>query len=72
MNVVVLTVGADHVGKLPEIIPEGYEENEEFLRQVHKALLELDVIEGSLICPETGREFPIHNGIPNMLVNEGE
>jgi uncharacterized protein YbaR (Trm112 family) len=28
--------------------------------------------EGSLICPETGRRFPVTKGIPNMLLNEDE
>lgn len=28
--------------------------------------------EGSLICPETGRRFPVSKGIPNMLLNEDE
>ncbi|VDL89873.1 unnamed protein product [Schistocephalus solidus] len=65
-------IGANHVGQLPDEIPSEYETNEEFLRLAHKALLELDVIEGALVCPETGREFPISDGIPNMLVNEGE
>lgn len=65
-------VGGAHVGSLPESVPENYAENEDFLRCVHKALLEVEVVEGSLVCPETGREFPIRNGIPNMLVNEGE
>lgn len=60
------------MGQLPDSIPDGYENDEEFLHQVHKALMEIDVIEGTLVCPETGREFPIHNGIPNMLVNEDE
>ncbi|VDL63717.1 unnamed protein product [Hymenolepis diminuta] len=65
-------IGSDHVGQLPDSVPDGYENNEEFLKLAHKALMEVDVVEGSLVCPETGREFPIHNGIPNMLVNEGE
>lgn len=29
-------------------------------------------MEGSLICPETGRKFPVSKGIPNMLLNEDE
>ena len=33
---------------------------------------QVEIVEGSLICPETGREFPIINGIPNMLLNEDE
>lgn len=28
--------------------------------------------EGSLVCPETGRKFPVSKGIPNMLLNEDE
>jgi uncharacterized protein YbaR (Trm112 family) len=28
--------------------------------------------EGALICPETGRRFPVVNGIPNMLLAEDE
>lgn len=30
------------------------------------------MIEGKLVCPESGREFPINNGIPNMILNEDE
>jgi multifunctional methyltransferase subunit TRM112 len=28
--------------------------------------------EGALICPETGRRFPVTKGVPNMLLNEDE
>jgi len=34
--------------------------------------LQVEVKEGYLVCPETGRQFPITNGIPNMLLNEDE
>lgn len=54
-----------------EVIPE-YEKNEEFLRKAHHALMEVEVVEGCLVCPESGREFPIKDGIPNMLLNEDE
>jgi multifunctional methyltransferase subunit TRM112 len=30
------------------------------------------VEEGTLVCPESGRKFPINKGIPNMLLNEDE
>ncbi|XP_005988931.1 multifunctional methyltransferase subunit TRM112-like protein isoform X2 [Latimeria chalumnae] len=61
-----------HLNDLPtELIPD-YENDEEFLRKVHHVLLEVEVIEGALKCPETGREFPITKGIPNMLLNEDE
>jgi multifunctional methyltransferase subunit TRM112 len=28
--------------------------------------------EGALVCPETGRKFPVAKGIPNMLLTEEE
>jgi len=34
--------------------------------------LQVEVEEGSLVCPESGKKFPIKNGIPNMLLNEDE
>lgn len=54
----------------PEEFKEELLEDESILHKIHSALLEIDVIEGELICPETGRSFPIQNGIPNMLANE--
>ncbi|CAF0867576.1 unnamed protein product [Brachionus calyciflorus] len=55
-----------------EILNEEDMNNEETLKKLHEVLLEIEVIEGDLECPETGRKFPINNGIPNMLVNEEE
>ena len=46
--------------------------DEDALRKVHHALLEVDVVSGSLVCTETGRKFPIAAGIPNMLLNQDE
>ena len=45
---------------------------EEFLKRLHLVLFEVEIVEGELICPETGRKFPINNGIPNMLPNDDE
>lgn len=45
-------------------------ENEDFLRKVHHALMEVHLIEGELVCPETGRKFPVRQGVPNMLLHE--
>lgn len=42
------------------------------MRLVHKLLLDVHVREGALICPETGRRFPISDGIPNLLLHEDE
>lgn len=46
--------------------------DESFLYFIHKVLLEVHVMEGVLVCPETGREFPINNGIANMNLDESE
>lgn len=61
-----------HVGELPPELIEGYDQNIDFLKQVHHVLLEVEIINGDLLCPESGRKFPINNGIPNMLLNEDE
>lgn len=61
-----------HLGELPKEVPPEVEKNEDFLRKAHHVLLEVEVKEGFLVCPETGRQFPITNGIPNMLLNEDE
>lgn len=47
-------------------------DSDEFLKKFHHALLELHLEEGALICPETGRRFPVNKGIPNMLLHEDE
>jgi len=52
--------------KLPTELPNG-NISDELLKQIHGALMEIEIIEGKLVCPETGHEFPINNGIPNML-----
>merc|ERR1711973_676509 len=47
-------------------------ESEEFLKDLHHVLMEIEIMEGNLVCPETGRKFPITKGIPNMLLKEDE
>ncbi|GMS95767.1 hypothetical protein PENTCL1PPCAC_17942 [Pristionchus entomophagus] len=46
--------------------------NKEQLNKLHRVLVCVDVVVGALECPETGRVFPIRDGIPNLLVNEDE
>ena len=57
---------------LPEMAPSDKEEDEDILRKIHHVLLEVEITEGELECPETGRKFPIKNGIPDMRLNEEE
>lgn len=57
---------------LPNELIENYSDDEEFLKKLHHVLMEVEIVKGNLVCPETGRCFPINNGIPNMLLNEDE
>lgn len=59
-------------GDLPKEFSDQITSDTEILQRLHHILLEIDIIEGNLQCPETGRVFPISNGIPNMLLNEEE
>ncbi|XP_068642995.1 multifunctional methyltransferase subunit TRM112 homolog A-like [Aristolochia californica] len=58
--------------ELPEEAEPSMLDSDDFLKKFHHALLELHVDEGALICPETGRKFPVNKGIPNMLLHEDE
>ena len=55
---------------LPEKLPESLDDD--LIKQLHHILFEVEVMEGCLVCPESGREFPITRGIPNMLLTEEE
>ena len=59
-------------GTLPSELNESMVNDEAFLKTVHHILLEVRLIEGTLVCPESGRKFPVKNSIPNMLLNEDE
>lgn len=47
-------------------------DDDDILQQLHHALLEAHVDEGTLVCPESGRKFPISKGIVNMLLHADE
>ena len=52
---------------LPAQVPASFAEDEAFLRALHHVLLEVEILEGTLVCPETAKRFPIKEGIPSML-----
>lgn len=54
----------------PMQVTEAMKEDEAVLRKVHHALMEVHLVEGELVCPETGRKFPVRQGVPNMLLHE--
>lgn len=53
-----------------ENMPESYSDSlltdDSFLLAMHNLLLDVNVIAGEVICPETGRRFPIVNGMLDM------
>nr|DAD30502.1 TPA_asm: hypothetical protein HUJ06_009353 [Nelumbo nucifera] len=53
--------------QLPDEVDSPMLDSEDFLKKFHHTLLELHLEEGFLICPETGRRFPINKGILNSL-----
>nr|XP_058918439.1 multifunctional methyltransferase subunit TRM112-like protein [Kogia breviceps] len=59
-----------HLFKVPKKPIQGHERRENFLRNIHHVLLEVDVLEGTLQCPESGILFPISCGIPKMLLSD--
>mmetsp|Transcript_28841 Transcript_28841/g.73121 ORF Transcript_28841/g.73121 Transcript_28841/m.73121 type:complete len:133 (+) Transcript_28841:92-490(+) len=58
--------------ELPAAIPDAYGGDEDFLRKLHTVLFDVHLVEGMLVCPESGREFPVNDRIPNMLLNDDE
>ncbi|KAH8105361.1 trm112 [Cristinia sonorae] len=55
---------------LPSEMPEMVDD--EFLKNLHHALLEVHVEEGAMVCPNCNHVYPVSNGIPNMLLAEHE
>ena len=58
--------------ELPDAADPSMLDSHDFLGRFHHALLQLHLEEGALVCPETGRRFPVSKGIPNMLLHEDE
>ncbi|TIB37840.1 hypothetical protein E3P86_02058 [Wallemia ichthyophaga] len=45
---------------------------EDFLRLLHKVLLEMDVTQGEMMCGNCQHKYQINEGIPNMLLGADE
>mmetsp|Transcript_21763 Transcript_21763/g.61939 ORF Transcript_21763/g.61939 Transcript_21763/m.61939 type:complete len:132 (+) Transcript_21763:119-514(+) len=61
--------------ELPEEAPagdDGEDVDPSVVENLHHAMFNIHVIEGDLVCPDTGRKFPIKQGIPNMILHEDE
>lgn len=51
---------------------EGEGIDESSLQALHFFLFDVHVLDGALVCPDTGRKFPVKDGIPNMILHEDE
>lgn len=62
-------IAADAVGlkDIPALFDVKLLEDEDFILAMHNLLLDVHVIKGCLICPESKRKFEIANGIPDMM-----
>lgn len=69
-----LCVGAQAVGfeGLPNVWEPSLLADDDFLQAMHRLLLDIHIKEGFLVCPESGKKFPIQGGIPNMMLPETE
>lgn len=57
---------------LPPTLTEDLAKDEDFLRALFHVLMNVHLVNGILTCPVTGREFPVMDGIPNMMLEEEE
>eukprot|EP00450_Noctiluca_scintillans_P012509 CAMPEP_0194485600 /NCGR_PEP_ID=MMETSP0253-20130528/6555_1 /TAXON_ID=2966 /ORGANISM="Noctiluca scintillans" /LENGTH=136 /DNA_ID=CAMNT_0039325599 /DNA_START=46 /DNA_END=456 /DNA_ORIENTATION=- len=62
----------DGLPQFPPELTEDLKQDEGFLQKLHTTLFDVHLLEGTLVCPESGREFPVEKGIPNMLLNDDE
>jgi multifunctional methyltransferase subunit TRM112 len=69
-----LVSGASQLGinTLPPKLTDDLIDNDQFLRALYHILMNVHLINGMLKCPVTGREFPVTDGIPNMMLEEEE
>mmetsp|Transcript_3158 Transcript_3158/g.6979 ORF Transcript_3158/g.6979 Transcript_3158/m.6979 type:complete len:135 (-) Transcript_3158:307-711(-) len=42
------------------------------IANLHRVLFDVFLVEGWLVCPDTGRKFPVKDCIPNMILHEDE
>lgn len=60
------------ISSLPPQLTEAMAEDENFLRALYHVLTNVHLVNGMLTCPVSGREFPVQDGIPNMMLEEDE
>jgi multifunctional methyltransferase subunit TRM112 len=64
---VLIAANAVGLSGFPESLSETLLEDTDFLQALHHLLLDIHIVEGTLICPESGKRFTITDGIPNLM-----
>jgi len=66
--------GAADLGlnSIPTTLTDEMAHDDGFLKVLYHILMNVRVLQGKLICPETGREFVVQDGIANFILNEEE
>lgn len=57
---------------LPPTLTEDIASDPSFLDALNHILFHVHLVQGLLTCPVTAKEFPVQNGIPNMILDEEE
>jgi len=57
---------------LPPTLTEELASDPVFLKALYHVLMNVHLVRGVLTCPDTGREFPVTNGVPNFMLDEEE
>jgi len=60
------------ISTLPTTLTTDLAESPAFLQALYHILMNVHLMKGMLTCPVTGREFPVTDGIPNMMLEEDE
>ena len=70
----VLVQGASQLGlnTLPPTLTDDMAQDPEFLRALYHVLMNVHLVKGMLTCPDTGREFPVTDGIADFSMEEEE
>jgi multifunctional methyltransferase subunit TRM112 len=55
---------------LPPTLTEDLAKDPTFLKALYHVLMNVHLVKGILTCPVTGREFPVLDRIPNMMLEE--
>lgn len=64
-----ITLAANAIGLkgIPAAFDVSLMEDSDFITAMHNLLLDIHIIKGFLVCPESGRRFPIENRIVDMM-----